>query len=356
MELLALPGACSTPTLAADAQGVLYLAFAYAEADLAEIRFMRFTWRSPFGKARRIVGSSGDPAAPAIAVSRDGVAHVLWIDRPRIANLPQRIWFARFNPDSGLTDAMPLTRAPAQSQTAITADTDSAGTLHTVWQVSGPGTYELQYQRRPRSTQPSPRDTVIERQSGPFQAPQLSVDRRGGLHLVYDGSSGGVNQVRYKRWRVTHGWDQIATDVSDGVANGIAQPAVMPTTPDEVVVAFSAFSSSGAQFLIRRRGEVPQLLAVVPSLPTPELTFTVGPNPRPAGEPLRFELQAVPRDPWVDVYDVAGRRLQSVALENRGAVWAAELSHSVLDRWPAGVYFARLRSSAGPAVRWVMRR
>ena len=68
------------------------------------------------------------------------------------------LWFARFRTDSGLTAPQALTSFTIQSQTAYSAALDSVGGLHLVWQVSGPGVNELRYQHRYGSAAPDPVD------------------------------------------------------------------------------------------------------------------------------------------------------------------------------------------------------
>ncbi len=353
--IVTLPGTCSAPAIAADRSGTIDLAFQYTLNDQPQVMFMRFTYRSPFGLPRELTTPPGYPSTPAITVSPAGVAHVLWIDRPAAPQQPQRIWAARFNPDSGMSQPFTLTRAPTYSQTALAAVTDAAGTLHVVWQVSGPGTYELHYQRRWPDRTPSPRDTVMEQQTAPFQAPILTPDRDGGLHLAYEGSGATPVEIHYRRWTPERGWDYRSTDVSEGVDG--TQPVVLPQSHDAVTVLFTGYIAGRPQLLVRQR-LLPGTTLTVPPAPAPAagIALRVGPNPLRRGAALELSVASRPANPWLDVYDIGGRRLASVELARAADGWRAELPAARTLGWPAGVYFARPRGEPGAGRRWVMLR
>ncbi len=355
--LVDLPGNCTAPAIGSDAHGVIYLAFQYFGSGPSKVMFMNFTWRSPFGRPRALIGPTGDPSPPAITVSDAGVAHILWIDRPLIQNQPQQIWFSRFHPDTGLSYPYPLTRTPGNSQTALSAVTAADGALHVVWQVSGPGTYEMHYQRRPMTGIPLPRDTVIDRQEQPFQAPGLALDRNGGLHLVYEGPGVTPVEIHYKRWRPGYGWDFRSANLSEGISGGVAQPVVIPTSHDLVTVAFSGYPQGTPRFMIRRRIPPGALLEVPRAVQVPHaVSLTAGPNPLRQGETLVLSASGAVTEPWVDIFDLAGRKVLSLALRHEGDRWRAEMGSVEAAQCPAGVYFARIRATSGPGQRWVMLR
>ncbi len=355
--LVDIPGSCTAPAIGSDARGMIYLAFQHFGTGPSKVMFMNFTWRSPFGRPRALVGPTGNPSSPALTVSASGVTHILWIDRPLAGTESQRIWFSRFHPDTGLSAAYPLTRTPFNSQTALSAVTGHDGTLHVVWQVSGPGTYEMHYQRRPMTGIPIPRDTVIDRQSEPFQAPGLALDRAGGLHLVYEGPGVTPVEIHYKRWRPGYGWDFRSANLSYGVRGGAAEPVVIPTSHDVVTVAFTGFPDGRPRFMIRRRLEPGAVLDVPLAFEIPRsISLSAGPNPLRAGETLVLSAAGAVSEPWVDIFDLAGRRVTSVELHRDGDRWRAQMAPADTRQCPAGVYFARIRATSGPGQRWVMLR
>jgi len=356
-KLVELPGSCLAPAIATDRRGMVYLAFQHSESDVPRVMFMRFTYRSPFGIPRALTAPPMYPSTPAIAVSPLGVAHVVWTDHPLDPTQPPRIWFARYQPDSGLTEPLTLTRFPNYSQNGLAAVTDGNGTLHVLWGVSGPGVYELHYQRRTAAAAPLPRDTVIERQSEPFQAPTLAADPQGGLHLVYEASVSGEPQIRYRRWRPGRGWDFGSTVVSDGIDGPFAQPVAIPASNDVVTVVFSGFEGGVPRLLVRRRTLPLAPLGAPPLVAAPESpAVRVGPNPLPRGAALALIADAALPEPWLDVFDVAGRRLASVRLVRDGERWRGELTGSATRTWPAGVYFIRPRAAPGRGRSWMMLR
>jgi hypothetical protein len=239
----------------------------------------------------------------------------------------------------------------------LAAVTDTAGTLHVIWQVSGPGVYELHYQKRWTNLAPWPRDTLLEVQSASFQAPSLALDRDGGIHLAYEGSGSTAGQIRYRRWRPGHGWDFRSTDLTDGIDGTFEQPSVLPASNDNVVVLFSAFRGSAARFMLRRRFSPNTRLDVAGArTATPTMSVAMAPNPLRRGGSLELTALGPLREPWIDVFDVAGRRLASVELHGSGDRWRGQLRASETRDWPGGIYFMRPRSSPGPGRQWVMLR
>ena len=131
---------------------------------------------------------------------------------------------------------------------------------------------------------------------------------------------------------------------------------MIPASHDEATVVFSGFHGT-PRFLVRHR--------VVPPVPLAAPAFraandppalTAGPNPLPRGGALSLFARGALREPWVDVFDVAGRRLASVALRGEGDRWRGELDARETRLWPAGVYFVRPRSGTGGGRSWVMLR
>ena len=163
-------------------------------------------------------------------------------------------------------------------------------------------------------------------------------------------------QIRYRRRTLANGWDFRSTELSDGFTGPFAQPVVLAATQNDVTVAFSGFPDGVPRFLIRRRVISTSPLEKPVVKPTPAIPIAAGPNPLPRGGSLTLFTPETPNGPWVDVFDVAGRRLASVELRRDAGGWRGELQGRETLAWPAGVYFVRPRSTSGPGKSWVMLR
>ena len=341
-RLTTLAGDSRYPSLAVDRFGRVHLAWHYTEGSLSEIRFMSFTWFSPFGTPVTVTRPADLPDAPVVAVAPDGVAHMFWSNR----GSPSSVWSASCDPSVGLTLPTPVAGS-SFSQPAIDAVADANGMIHVVWQVSGPGVNQIHYQRRiPGRPLPSPQDSVVVSRGESVQSPVLRVDAEHSLHLAFVATSGGVQQIRYKRAHPARGWDHGSTEVtlpSDGSA---ARPMVVPGHWGDVSVLYFGSAGGSLQQLERRR-RMPQFAVTVPeptrTPPAPELRL--GPNPLRSGDglALRLAAEAAAGIDAIDIYDLAGRRVVSIPLVLQGDAAVADVSGGVTRTWPSGVYFARPR-------------
>ena len=338
-QLLTMPGNCRSPALAADHRGGLSLAFQYADGDSVQIQFMRFTYFSPFGQSKRVVGFPQRPENASVLTDPGGNSWVLWQDR----SPPSSLWFARFRTDSGLTAPQALTSFTIQSQTAYSAALDSVGGLHLVWQVSGPGVNELRYQHRYGSAAPDPVDLPLEQGGDPVQAPRIAIDRDQSLHLVYESSRSVGTEVRYRRMRPNGEWDARPTNVSYGGTGSAVSPIALPTHDGNVTVA-SVGAGSPLRFLVRRRELVPDgRLSAPPPAAAVLPGLVLGPNPLRAGRSIELWLSAHDTGsvPEVEFLDLAGRRVARTRLTADGRGWHGRVEGAATRDWPSGLYFVR---------------
>lgn len=360
-----LPGESVTPTIGADARGTVQVAWTYLAGARPQILLQRFTYLSPFGQAIPVTGTLNMPGTPGLAVAPDGGSYVVWSDQ---ASSPQALRYAHFDPASGLAPEQRLTQAASGIQQAGHSIMDAAGTLHTVWIVSGPALNEIHYQRRPASGTPSPADTTLEIDGGIVQAPRLAADPAGGLHLVYQSLSARVNQIRYKRWRPDRGWDLRSTEITLPDWGNTQQAAVAPSSPGRVSILYTGYPDGLPHLMERRRlTDLPGALAAAPP-PLVVTRLALGPNPLRAGQSLRMSWTGIPAESGavVDFFDVSGRVLATVPLVKsasgadpftRGAAgFGGALGPAATGGWPSGVYFGHVRGSRQAAARLVFLR
>lgn len=349
-----LAGEASAPAIGADARGTVHLGWLQVEGIGARVMFMRFTYLAPFGQPITVTTVNERPTAPAIASARDGRAYVLWTDR---ATNPQTIYFSRYHPDSGLSPRFRLAPQSGYSQPSVNALVDTAGTLHTVWQVSGPGINEIHYQRRTTSLPPAPRDTLVDALGDGAQNPVIAMDLLGGLHVAFEQATTGGLSVRYKRWRPERGWDYRTTQVSLPQDGSASNPCVLPISFGDVTVLYTGFDGTRLRMGERRRQLDGGLVASAPP-PVPALSLIqLAPNPLRAGGALeaRFPAGDDPA-PRLEIFDATGRRMAEAEVRAQGTWWRAHLDGALTAGWPAGLYFARLSGERAPARRLVVLR
>jgi M6 family metalloprotease-like protein len=353
-RLTDLAGDSRYPSVAVDRFGRVHLAWLYTQAASPQVRFMSFTYFSPYGTPLTVTDPTDLPDAPVVVAGPDGSSNILWSDR---ATSSAKVWIVGYSPTAGLSAKQQLARS-GSAQPAVDAAVDLTGVVHVVWQESGAGLNEIHYQRRsPGAGTPSPFDTVIVSRRESVQNPALRADPAGGLHLAFIANNGGVQQVHYKRWQPNGGWDYTSTEVTLVSDGPMARPAVVPASADEVSVLYLGFPGGVTQQLERRRGlPASTVAAPQPIRAVPALAFRLGPNPLRAGAPLVLQATISPGSPApvVDLFDLTGRRVASVPLVPRGDGAFAEVPGEATSGWHGGVYFAHLRGRGLRAARLVV--
>ncbi|HEY2953808.1 MAG TPA: M6 family metalloprotease domain-containing protein [Candidatus Eisenbacteria bacterium] len=347
--LVEAPGENRYPAIGADGHGRVYLAWLSVQGGVPRVYFTRFVYFAPFGQPIPVTAAGRLPGSPTVAVDQEGVAYIMW---PDAADNPQRLWFSRFQPDSGMTPNAPLTLATG-AETAVNALVDAAGTLHLAWVVGVSGATEIHYQRRYKSRRPSPRDSSVVSSGAPLGSPSLAVDPSGVTHLGYVLIGENGQQVLYKRWRPVEGWDFMGTEVSSAAEGTASAPLVMPTSPGNVTVLYFAYGAAGPRFMSRSRAldGVPQAIPARGAA-QPLVALAIRPNPLRAGQELDLEWSArAPRpEGGVELFDLSGRRVASATLERGADRWWARFSPALTSRLASGVYFARARGSAAARI------
>jgi immune inhibitor A len=335
-RLTDLPGHSRTPSISADPQGGVHVAWLYTDSGIPRILFMYFPYLSAFGDPRIVTGGSQRPDAPVVAAAPDGSSYLLWPDR---GSSPTMIWFAHFDPDSGIRPANRL--APGgEAQPAVQAVVDWSGNLHSIWNTTGSGN-QIHYQRRDGGPLIPP-SVVIENRGESIQNCRMALDVLGGIHVVMEALTAGVPQVRYKRYEPGRGWDLISTEVTLAENGTAVRPCVLVSPERTVSVLYTGYPGGIAGFYERMRN--PSLLATptaAPPVAAGPSRWTIAPNPSRRGAALvaRWAGADAPPGP-AEIFDLAGRRVAAHPFRRDGAEWVAEFGPASVQ-WPSGVYFAR---------------
>lgn len=348
--LVSAPGSCSHASISASSRGTLSLGYRYTEVGKSQIRFMRFTYFSPYGTTVPVTALTVAATQPAVLSLPGGSTLLVWNDRTPVT---PRLMFARYHPDSGFTSGMPLTHNPFYEQSDFSAVVDSSGAVHVAWQVSGPGINEIHYQMRPSDGPAWPADTLIEARPEAVGRPVIDIGPGGILHLAFEATQSGVPQVRYKRWTPDLGWDGYSTQMTAFDDGPGERPFVMPLPSGDLAIGYSIFPGGVPRLMVRRReNPTPTTLDVPASQPLVG-RFELGPNPLRIGEglALRGVGGAVPAA--FDVFDIAGRRVARIPnlVPGRSLV---VVDGDVTRGWASGVYFVRPDPGSGRGLRLVV--
>jgi immune inhibitor A len=344
------------PSLAADAHGIVYATWLQVVGMSTRVEFMRFAYASPFGAAYSVTDSTQSPDDPSVSASPSGRAYLVWVNR---AAVPQRLWFARFEVDSGLSARLPLTYIPLHDQVTYSALADAQDGLNVAWFENARGVSEIHVQRRtvgPGFWYP---DSIIELRNESLQNAVLEADPQGALHLAYEAFSTGGQRVRYKRWRPGFGWDSRSTEVSHAAEGYVSRPWVLPVSPGRVTILYNATPVIEPRFRSRERTLDPAPPTAVASNPAiREAALAAGPNPVRRGQALELRLvraaAALAGPLEIEWFDVSGRRIERTSLARVGDAWVGRLEADRSARWPAGIYFARVRGDRDAGARIVL--
>jgi immune inhibitor A len=345
-----LPGDARNPSMQLSPDGTIHLSWLQI-GPTSRVMFMRFLYSSPFGAAIAVTDST-QPGPPLLAMRPDGGSYLVWTER---ALFPSQIRFARFHPDSGTGPALPLAPLSFNSQSAPQAAFAPDGVLHAAWVESGSGTHRIRYQRREGFGLPEPTDQIVVQHGNAIESPALAVGTDGSTHLAYVRNHDGLLQTRYLRRREAYGWDLSGTNVSSATDGDATLPSLIVDDEDHVTVLFTAHPTAGARLFLKRRalGDAPPPVAVERPEPGPA-GLILFPNPLRAGASLAIRRQGTDPEGIVDLFDLAGRRVESSPLGADGIPGFARIEPARTSRWAAGVYFARIRGDRGPAIRVVV--
>ncbi|HYM82267.1 MAG TPA: M6 family metalloprotease domain-containing protein [Candidatus Limnocylindria bacterium] len=344
-RLTDLAGDSRNPSLAADPHGGMHLAWIYNDVGTPRLMFMYFTYYSPFGDPRPMTDAGERPDSPALVATEDGGSYIVWSDR---GTPSATLWFAHFDPDSGVSVKRRVFESGGPPQTSPSVVVEpGTGSLDIVWQTTGLTGNQIHHQRRFAYTaRPDPYDDTVEGRGESLQDIVLARDGQGGIHLAFGTVNSGVLQIRYKLWQPGIGWDRVSTEVTLPADGSSSRPAVLAASPGDLSVLYTGFIAGQPTFMERRRDLNPPVTASVatPARSRPP-SIAVTPNPVRAGAGLVVRGIGTPAADRLEVFDLAGRRMSAVPIVREGETWSARLAAGETASWRSGIYLARLHGS-----------
>ena len=136
------------------------------------------------------VAGTAYASMPAIAATRDGVVHVVWVDN-RVGN-KQQLWTKRYVPGAGWTaDAQLVFSAGTAGSSQPSLVATYTGHLHLVWRDNRDGNYEIYYKEYFPSTGWDPTDTRITTNGFTQSDPSVDADPSNFVYLVWTDQRNG---------------------------------------------------------------------------------------------------------------------------------------------------------------------
>ena len=173
------------------------------------------TWSSP----QNVSNNPGYSGTPQLAIDEIGAVHLVWND------LDQNGWrvilYARRSSDGTWSSPQNISSTPGPSESPRLA-VDGGGTVHLVWQDSIPGNDEIFYAKRSSDGTWSSPQNISNNPGSNSLAPglQLAVDGGGVVHVVWQDDTTGNLDIYYVR-------SSRAEEIGDST---IAQAVTVPIT------------------------------------------------------------------------------------------------------------------------------
>jgi BNR repeat-like domain/BNR repeat-containing family member len=190
-------GSSFIPAIAVDSSGHLHLVWHDDTSGNYEIYYKKSTdGGATWTTSRRLTWNSGGSEAAVVAVDPSGYLHVVWSDD---TSGNREIYYKK-STDGGATwmTSQRLTWNSGVSVSPALA-IDPSAHLHLIWQDSTPGNNEIYYKR---STDGGVTWTTSQRitwNSGGSNSPALASDFSGRLHLVWADETPGNYEIYYKK-------------------------------------------------------------------------------------------------------------------------------------------------------------
>jgi hypothetical protein len=190
-------GISMSPSLTVDSSNRLHLVWDEFTSGNFEIFYKRSTdGGATWSTSKNLSSSAGNSVNAAMAVESPDTIHLVWSDYTP-GNF--EIYYKKSSNGGGAwTTSKRITwDTGASNFAAIVAD--SSGNLHVVWGDDTPGNTEIYYKKSTDGGTTWTAVKALTSNSGGSQAPDLSVDVSGNLHLVWSGDSLYTSEIYYRQ-------------------------------------------------------------------------------------------------------------------------------------------------------------
>jgi len=189
------PTMTSQPAIVSDGSGNLCVAWGDSRSGDMEIYSMRFdgtAWTSP----ERLTYADGYSYLPCMAVDGLGNVHMVWEDQ---RDGTQESYYAKYDGISWTADVL-LSADDGSSSSTPKIAADPYGGVHVVWEDSRHGNGEIYYRYSPDGEGMWMPETRVSDDPAASRHPSVAADANGCVHVVWDDSRDGNDEIYYKRW------------------------------------------------------------------------------------------------------------------------------------------------------------
>ncbi|MFC1993708.1 hypothetical protein ACFLVI_00415 [Chloroflexota bacterium] len=196
------------------------------------------SWSSP----QILSQNDGDSQEPALAIGNDNTLHLTW-SSDTTGNLD--VFYRAKTSDGEWSAPVNLSHNAGESQ-APDITVDSKGTVHLVWHDYTSGNHEIIYTSLPKDgswTTP----VNVSSNSGSSGVASLAIDGNDKIHLVWNDDTGGHWEILYAAKPVDGTWTK-AINVS-GTAGDSGEPAIAIDGEDNVHLAWHDYINGNWEIL-----------------------------------------------------------------------------------------------------------
>jgi BNR repeat-like domain len=190
------------PVVATGSNGAIHVAWSDSTPGNYEIYYRKSTDGGASWKAiKRLTWTSGDSLEPAIAIDSSNAIHIVWFVEKLVNNATHREVYYKRSTDGGTTwgPVHKLAGTSGTSKYYPAIAIDSANTIHVVWQDDTPVNLEIYYKMSTDGGATWKAAKRLTWTAGNSYVPDIAIDSRDAIHVVWQDYTPGNNEIYYKR-------------------------------------------------------------------------------------------------------------------------------------------------------------
>jgi hypothetical protein len=303
------------------------------------------------GPQTQLTNGTAFSGVPSIAATRDGTVHLVWVDTSTGSSA---IWYMVQTPGLGWSAPSQIVFSSGSAQ-APSLTADYKGRLHLVWVDNRDGNNEIYYKQYTPGSGWDPVDTRLTIDAANQSQPYVDADPKGNVYVVWtDQRNGASNPDIFYKERKGGVWSTDMALVWNGTDGNLSAVQRFPgITHDGLGTSYVAWEDERLPASTAKNKEVfyksgffnVTAVPVTPPVFASRLLKTY-PNPFNPQATIRFELE---RDTHVTLraYDVQGRAVRTL-VDSYVAAGVREIRWDGRDgagrNLPSGTYFLRLEA------------
>jgi len=206
-----------------DGHGVIHLVWRDL-IGVSDIYYARRNHDGVWSSLQNISSNVGSSQSPHVAVEQSGIVHVVW----EAAKYPdnEEAYYARQGSDGVWSDPQNISNNPGRSQDVQLAVSEKDA-VYMVWMDDTPGQTDIYYAwKGDDGAWFGPQD--ISNSSGTSDSPEVRLDQKGGIHVIWRDSTNMIGEVYYVG----------IASVGDGCDSLLDQAFTLPITLSTPTLSF----------------------------------------------------------------------------------------------------------------------